>query len=453
MTGYLVFRNGTQIATTSATSFTDASAQVGQTETYTVKAQDANGQTSAASAPISIAYQDVVAPSAPAALVQTSVPGSIPSFSWAASTDNVGVTGYLVYRDGVQVGQTAGTAYTDMGAVSGSTHTYTVAATDAAGNLSPLSSPLLIGFVDTVAPSAPTALSAVSPTTGAPSLSWAAATDNVGVTGYWIYRDGVLVGTTTGTSFTDSSAPKPNPAVADDPFARSQSAGWGTAPTGGAWTYNTRLGAGFWTNGVTANAQLTPQATALQALLPSASVLSTDAVAGFSLSKLPVGDSVRVMVVGRSVGTSQYRGVVEVTPAGQMVLSVRRYIDGRATLIGTQVVSSLHFAANADYVVRMQLSGASPTQIRMRVWQAGSAEPASWAYTATDATAGLQQAGATGLRVAGGSKLTCAPLTVLFESYQVANLAPSVSYTYTVQATDAAGNLSALSAPKTVTEN
>ena len=42
---------------------------------------------------------------------------------------------------------------------------------------------------------------------------------------------------------------------------------------------------------------------------------------------------------------------------------------------------------------------------------------------------------------------------MLFESYQVANLAPSVSYTYTVQATDAAGNLSALSAPKTVTEN
>ena len=80
-----------------------------------------------------------------------------------------------------------------------------------------------------------------------------------------------------------------------------------------------------------------------------------------------MGDSVRVMVVGRSVGTSQYRGV-------------GRGHSGRAdgaertaghrwqghTLIGTQVVSSLHFAANADYVVRMQLSGASPTQIRMR---------------------------------------------------------------------------------------
>ena len=94
--------------------------------------------------------------------MQTSLQGTIPSFSWTVSTDNVGVTAYLVYRDGVQVGQTAGTTYTDIGAVSGGTYTYTVAARDAAGNVSPVSSSLQIGFVDTVAPSAPTALTAVS---------------------------------------------------------------------------------------------------------------------------------------------------------------------------------------------------------------------------------------------------------------------------------------------------
>jgi chitodextrinase len=453
VTGYLVFRNGAQVATTSATSFTDTAAPVGQAETYTVEARDAAGVTSAASAPITITYRDTVAPSAPAGLVQTSVDGAIPSFSWTVSTDNVGVAGYLVYRNGVQIGQTAGTAYTDIGAVSGSTYTYTVAAQDAAGNVSPVSDSLEIGFVDTSPPTAPTALTAPSPTTGAPNLSWTAATDNVRVSGYRVYRDGVLVGTTTGTSFTDSSAPGPNPAVAHDLFERTQSPGWGTAPSGGAWTYSSKQGAGFWTNGVTGNAQVTRAGAALEAMLPESSVLSTDEVAGFSLSKVPVGDSVRVMVVGRSVGTAQYRGSVEVTPAGQMMLSARRVINGTAAAIGTQVVTSLHFAPQADYLVRMQLAGTSPTQIRLRVWQVGTSEPGGWAYTATDSTAVLQHGGAAGLRIASGRKLANAPMTALFESFQLANLAPTVSYTYTVQATDAAGNLSALSLPRTVTLN
>lgn len=88
-----------------------------------------------------------------------------------------------------------------------------------------------------------------------------------------------------------------------------------------------------------------------------------------------------------------------------------------------------------------------------RLRQVGSAEPATGAYASTDSTPALQHAGVSGLRIAGGPRLANAPMTALFESFQVANLAASVSYTYTVQATDAAGNLSALSAPKTVTVN
>jgi uncharacterized repeat protein (TIGR02543 family) len=60
--------------------------------------------------------------------------------------------------------------------------------------------------VDTQAPSAPTiqSIDAVSPTSVA--LSWAPSNDNVGVTGYQIFRDSVLVGTAFSTSFTDNSA-------------------------------------------------------------------------------------------------------------------------------------------------------------------------------------------------------------------------------------------------------
>lgn len=57
---------------------------------------------------------------------------------------------------------------------------------------------------DTTAPSAPTGLTSPAKTATSVSLSWTASTDNVGVTGYRVLRGGTQVGTTTGTTYTDS---------------------------------------------------------------------------------------------------------------------------------------------------------------------------------------------------------------------------------------------------------
>jgi chitodextrinase len=62
------------------------------------------------------------------------------SLSWTASTDNVGVTGYDVYRGSTLAGTSAGTTFTDSGLTPSTAYTYTVKAYDAAGNLSPVSS-------------------------------------------------------------------------------------------------------------------------------------------------------------------------------------------------------------------------------------------------------------------------------------------------------------------------
>ena len=56
--------------------------------------------------------------------------------TWIASTDNTGVTGYKIFRNGSQAVNTAGTSYQDTGLVTGTTYSYTVAAYDAAGNTS-----------------------------------------------------------------------------------------------------------------------------------------------------------------------------------------------------------------------------------------------------------------------------------------------------------------------------
>jgi chitodextrinase len=58
---------------------------------------------------------------------------------------------------------------------------------------------------DTTAPSTPTALSTSNVTTTQITLSWTASTDNVGVTGYEMYRDGKLVTTVTSTNYTFTS--------------------------------------------------------------------------------------------------------------------------------------------------------------------------------------------------------------------------------------------------------
>jgi hypothetical protein len=64
------------------------------------------------------------------------------ALSWTASTDNVGVTGYQIFRNGTQVGTSTGTTFTDSGLAASTTYTYTVKATDAAGNVSAASNSL-----------------------------------------------------------------------------------------------------------------------------------------------------------------------------------------------------------------------------------------------------------------------------------------------------------------------
>src|SRR6266853_1819989 len=78
------------------------------------------------------------------------------------------------------------------------------AARDAAGNLSPDSASVSVTIADTTPPTTPTGLTAtVAGPTGA-NLSWSASTDNVGVTGYIVRRNGVQVATPTTTSFADT---------------------------------------------------------------------------------------------------------------------------------------------------------------------------------------------------------------------------------------------------------
>jgi len=202
VTGYNVFRGGVQIATLgSVTTFQNSGLTASTTYSYTVQAFDSAGNVSPPTISTSATTQatpDTVAPSAPTGITATAVSSSQINLSWTASTDNVGVTGYNVYRGGVQIA-TLGvvTSFQNNGLTASTTYSYTVRARDAAGNISAPSSPASattqapVG--DTTAPSTPTGLTASAVSSSQINLSWTAATDNVGVTGYNIHRGGTLI--------------------------------------------------------------------------------------------------------------------------------------------------------------------------------------------------------------------------------------------------------------------
>ncbi len=79
---------------------------------------------------------DLIRPTAPTNLSARAVSSSEIDLTWDASTDNIGVTGYYVYRDGLQVGTAVDLAYRDSGLQPLTTYSYLVKAFDGAGNLS-----------------------------------------------------------------------------------------------------------------------------------------------------------------------------------------------------------------------------------------------------------------------------------------------------------------------------
>ncbi|MEU1736887.1 carbohydrate-binding protein [Streptosporangium sp. NPDC020145] len=145
---------------------------------------------------------DPTPPSTPGNLRVTGTSSSTVSLAWDASTDNVGVTGYEVYRGTTLVTTATGTTYTDSNLSPSSTYTYTVRARDAAGNRSPESAPVSATTQgDNGAPGQPGTASA-TPTATSITLTWGASSGTV--TGYRVYEGATQKAQVTGTTATIS---------------------------------------------------------------------------------------------------------------------------------------------------------------------------------------------------------------------------------------------------------
>lgn len=151
---------------------------------------------------------DTTAPSVPGAPVAGTTTDRSIALSWAASSDNVAVTAYQIFRGGVLLGTSNSASFVDTGLSPATSYSYRVLAVDAAGNQSAQSSQVSVTTkpADTVPPTAPGLPVASKITSSSLTLTWPAASDNYGVAQYLLYRNGVQIATTPAntTSFDDS---------------------------------------------------------------------------------------------------------------------------------------------------------------------------------------------------------------------------------------------------------
>jgi chitodextrinase len=204
--GYRVYRNGNPVDNTAGTSYRDSGLQGFTTYTYTVTALDGEGLESEPSQPAQATTLDGTPPTQPQSLSATASGATTIQLSWSPSSDpETGVAVYVIYRGGVEITQTTGTSYLDTGLSPATTYGYRVSAVNGQGLEGQRSAQASATTFDATGPTTPENLTATAVGTDRIDLDWSPSSDpETGIAGYRIYRNGVLVATSSQSSYSDS---------------------------------------------------------------------------------------------------------------------------------------------------------------------------------------------------------------------------------------------------------
>jgi hypothetical protein len=208
------------------------------------------------------------------------------------------------------------------------------------------------------------------------------------------------------------------PVYAIDDCQRTVSNGWGSATLGGTYTLNSPL-TPYSVSGGACRITLPTAGSSRSARLTGVSARDVDLSVTISTDKGATGGGQMAAMIGRVVGSQEYRARVRFAANGQVYVAATRLNGGTETVITELLAAGVTHAANTQYRLRAQLVGASPTTIRIKVWPVAGAEPAGWNLTTTDSTAALQAAGAAGLNSYISSSTSNAPVTFAFDDFTV----------------------------------
>ena len=142
---------------------------------------------------------DTQAPTAASNLNFTTITETKVTLTWTAATDNIAVTHYDVYMNGVLKTSVTTTNAIISGLTPSTAYSFYIVAKDAALNAATPSNSVnvttQIAVIDTEAPTAPSNVRATATTSNSVVLEWNAATDNIEVTNYEVYVNSILTTT------------------------------------------------------------------------------------------------------------------------------------------------------------------------------------------------------------------------------------------------------------------
>jgi len=205
---------------------------------------------------------------------------------------------------------------------------------------------------------------------------------------------------------------------ARDSFSRTLVGGWGSADTGGP--YSGTSGSAFnVANG--AGSMAPPRAGASRgATLDNVSARDVDIAVRVTVDKRPVGGIIWAYDVVRHNGNNEYVPKILFMPDGTVAVHAGLVISDSESPIGNAVtVPGLTYTPGSFIWLRAQVTGVNPTTIKVRAWADGQPEPTVWQYTGTDSSASVQTAGSVGLQAYTDTRITNAPIAVLFDDYLV----------------------------------
>ncbi|RKS77929.1 concanavalin A-like lectin/glucanase superfamily protein [Motilibacter peucedani] len=324
----------------------------------------------------------------------------------ATASDDTAVASVTLRVDGSVVGTDTSAPYEFAWAASGAgSHTLVTTAQDAAGNTGS-SSPVVVTVTstgDTTPPGPPGATTVTGRGTDHVDLAWTAASDDQGVAGYRLVRDGTVLPTViTGLSTTDtglapgsrhtwtvravdtsgnvgpdSAAVSARTLLFTDSWAGADGTPWSSAWTTGTsnGTVSTQAGGGSLlvgnVSGAFARAQLTGAA-------PRA---DTDTVLSYRWSSTGATGYLDVYVRGSGGWQNAYRPLtgygIEVA-SNSTTVSLSRNVNGVRTTLSTVNAQSV---TTARQWLRIRVTGST---VQYRIWPDGSPEPAAWSSTVTD---------------------------------------------------------------------
>ena len=352
-------------------------------------------------------------PTAPTGLTASAVTSTSATISWSPSTDDRGVAGYRVVRDGVLLpGTVAGTTFVDSGLTPATTYSYRVRAVDTGGNVSTDSAELPVSTSATpdLPPSAPTGLAASAVTSTSATISWSASTDDRGIAGYRVVRDGVLLpGTVASTAFVDTgltpattysyrvravdtggnvstdsvalpvTTAAPDPVLFSDLFTGADGSPWASS-----WV--TGSGAGGSVSVVAGTGQLAVSSSTSSFGRASLSGLGaragSETVFSYRFSDAAAVAYFSVWSRGSGGWQNAYRpanGYGLEFASNSSTVALKRNVSGTVSTLAS--VAGARVVGTGRQWVRLRVSGST---VSFRTWVDGAVEPSTWARSVTD---------------------------------------------------------------------